>query len=117
MISDQHTKLKADGAPPQNLYDYNQGRPFLLSWDLTQGTTEVATCFADSSKSIRGMADTAYPWIFKDILPFSKANNVRPNVLQIDNVKDSDLVSLAMAYNTLFRPGQPHIEMVARRSG
>jgi hypothetical protein len=91
MQRDQLDKLAAQRPDPDAGY-------FLLSWTLTQNSTQAATCVLGTADSILQLADTANPALYSAPLPACTPQSY-PNILYIDGVQTSDIAALAMAVN------------------
>jgi hypothetical protein len=92
MISDQLAKMKAQRPNPSASY-------FLLSWTLTQDTSQATTCVTTLSSSILNLANTANPQLYSKLLS-ACSNQCYPNILYTDNVQSSDIAAMAMAVNS-----------------
>ncbi|HEX6370267.1 MAG TPA: hypothetical protein VF006_15210 [Longimicrobium sp.] len=91
MQADQLAKLAAQRPSPDAGY-------FLLSWTLTQDTTQAVTCATGLSESILDLANIANPTLPSMLLPACSAQTY-PNILYIDGVQGSDITVLALAIN------------------
>ncbi|WP_338804165.1 hypothetical protein WDV76_00505 [Xenorhabdus griffiniae] len=73
---------------------------FQLEWTLTQTAIEASTCAAGMSISIKELADQANSALIEYLYP-STTGTVYPNIILIDNVKDTIATTLALAINSL----------------
>lgn len=89
MQTDQLGKLAAQRPNPDASY-------FLLSWTLTQDSTQAATCALGTADSILTLAATANPSLYSALLPACSAQTY-PNILYMDGVYGSDATALALA--------------------
>ena len=72
---------------------------FLLSWTLTQSTSQAATCGTGLAESILSLAGQANSVLAEELLPACNANCF-PNILYIDNINASvDAAGIAMTIN------------------
>ncbi|XP_014286808.1 uncharacterized protein [Halyomorpha halys] len=82
MIKDQINKM----------HQYSEKRYFLLSWTLTQNGFQAAIC----KPSVKDLADKANihlgSFLYKEVSASSY-----PNIILVDNVKDTDVTSMALA--------------------
>ena len=92
MENGQLDKLKAQRPNPDAGY-------FLLSWTLTQDSTQAATC-AVTDDSILNLAATANGALSSSLLPACSAQTY-PNIILIDGVNSSDITALAMEVNSM----------------
>ncbi|CDG15814.1 hypothetical protein [Xenorhabdus doucetiae] len=88
MIHDQIQKMR-DHAPKQY---------FEIEWTLTQQFTEVSSCSTGIGFSIRELADMANN-ILVEVLHPAITKTEYPNIILIDNVKDTTAALLALAIN------------------
>jgi hypothetical protein len=93
MSADQIAKMKQQRPNPQS-------QPFLLSWTLTQNSTQASTCFLGTASSILDLANTADPALPSRVWP-AISKQTFPNVLYIDNMVSTNTLALAMAVNDL----------------
>lgn len=93
MTSDQLLKMGTQRTTPDS-------QLFLLSWTLTQNTTQASTCEFGTASSIRDLANIANPSLYDMLLPHCN-NECYPNILYIDNVQNSNIAALAMAVNSI----------------
>ncbi|HTW84053.1 MAG TPA: hypothetical protein VMD91_08315 [Candidatus Sulfotelmatobacter sp.] len=93
MISDQLQKMRTQRTSPTSPW-------FLLSWTLTQGTSDALTCASGGGVSIIDLADSANPRIYSDLYG-SCTSRCYPNILYIDDVKSPNIAALAMAINAI----------------
>lgn len=75
--------------------------PFLLSWTLTQDSTDAFTQFFSKSKSLISFADEANNVLYSRLPPAIHAVNF-PQIIYLDNIVDSNPASLAIAINQLY---------------
>jgi hypothetical protein len=97
MQNDQLDKLKAQRPNPDAGY-------FLLSWTLTQDSTEASTCILGTASSILDLAATANPVLPSALLP-ACSSQTYPNIIYIDGVNSSDIVTLSMTVNSIAAGG------------
>jgi hypothetical protein len=93
MTSDQLAKMAAQRPNPEASY-------FLLSWTLTQSSSEAVFCDVGAD-SILTLANQANAQLASQLLPACSAQTF-PNIIYTDNLTSSlDVVSLAMQINNL----------------
>lgn len=92
MASDQLAKLKQQRTSPDSA-------PFLLSWTLTQDSTQASTCVLGTANSILTLASIANPQVFLQ-LPGACTAQSYPNIIYTDGAQDASVAALAMAVNT-----------------
>lgn len=97
MENDQLNKLRTQRPNPDAGY-------FLLSWTLTQDNIQASTCALGTADSILDLAATANPALSSALLP-ACSSQTYPNIIYIDGVNSSDIVTLAMAVNNLATGG------------
>jgi hypothetical protein len=91
MTADQLQKMKAQRPNPDASY-------FLLSWTLTQDSTEAATCELGTASSILDLAATANAQLYAQ-LPGACTPSTYPSIIYVDDVQPP-IAALAMAVNT-----------------
>jgi hypothetical protein len=101
MVSDQIAKMErfSHGSPTEN-----GGKTcFLLSWTLTQSIAQASTCGVDLADSIKDLANKANDGLTRRLFPAITATRY-PNVIYIDNIRDSVAAVLSIAIvNTVQR--------------
>ncbi len=94
MITDQLGKMREQKITPDSAY-------FLLSWTLTQSTSQVTSCAAGLPNSIIDLANEANSALTERLLPACN-NSCFPNIVYIDAISQGvDVISLAMEINKL----------------
>lgn len=92
MAADQLAKLREEKPTADAAY-------FLLSWTLTQSSTQVATCATGLGKSIVDLAKDANAVLSRKLLP-ACTTSCFPNIVYVDAIDQNvDLVSLVMKIN------------------
>jgi len=93
MSADQLQKMRNQRPNPN-------AQAFLLSWTLTQDSTQAVTCVTGIANSILDLAALADPTLYQNVLP-ACTGQTYPNVLYIDQMNSSAIIPMAMAVNTL----------------
>ncbi|CAH1391059.1 unnamed protein product [Nezara viridula] len=88
MIKDQVKKM----------HEHSNNQYFLLSWTLTQNGRQAAFC-TTFSIALMDLADQANIQLGK-LLYEEVSSSSYPNIILVDNVKDTDVAAMAMAINT-----------------
>jgi hypothetical protein len=91
LATDQLAKLKQQRPSPDS-------DPFLLSWTLTQDSTQAATCALGTAYSILALASIANPQVYLQLLGACTAQSY-PNIIYTDGAQDASPAALAMAVN------------------
>ncbi|XP_014272700.1 uncharacterized protein [Halyomorpha halys] len=87
MMKDQINKMK----------DFSRNSYFLLSWTLTQGAKHSGLCRVHMGKSIKELAAEANSKVWEIV---QEVNSFAfPNILYVDNIKDSSFVNVVMEIN------------------
>lgn len=104
MVTDQLGKMREQKTTPEAAF-------FLLSWTLTQSTTQVATCGSGLVSSIIDLAQEANAALTNKLLPACNAKCF-PNIVYIDALSGAiDMVSLVMKINNgLSESDMPSVE-------
>jgi hypothetical protein len=93
MVKDQLYKLAHQRGSPDGSY-------FLLSWTLTQSTTEILRCLGGVGPSIVQLADTVRGPLYGDVLPnCNSQTQTFPNILYVDDFSLPIVTNLAMIIN------------------
>ena len=71
---------------------------FLLSWTLTQDSTQAATCETGLAKSILDLASEADQSLSRLLFP-AVSSSAYPNIIYTDDITDTQQAALAMAVN------------------
>ncbi|MBE8597105.1 hypothetical protein [Xenorhabdus sp. BG5] len=82
------------------MHDHASEQYFQLEWTLTQTALEASTCATGLSFSIKELADKANRVLIEYLYP-STTKTEYPNIILIDNVKDTAATTLALAINWL----------------
>ena len=88
MVEDQLKKMKEQSGQ----------RYFLLSWTLTQNSTEATTCFLGAASSIKELATEANQRLPKMLYPEISSASF-PNIIYTDDIVNSNAAAMAMAAN------------------
>ncbi|MDC9581066.1 hypothetical protein PSI15_05670 [Xenorhabdus sp. PR6a] len=82
----------------QKMHDHAPEQYFEIQWTLTQQITDVSLCSTRISHSIRELADIANNKLVEKLYPYITKTEY-PNIILIDNVKDTTATILALAIN------------------
>ncbi len=94
--SDDYTFMAHDQI--QKMHDHAPKQYFEIQWTLTQQITEVASCSTGIGYSIRELGDIANNKLVETLHPYITKTEY-PNIILIDNVKDTTSTILSLAIN------------------
>ncbi|CAH1391056.1 unnamed protein product [Nezara viridula] len=82
----------------RNMHEHSNNQYFLLSWILTQSEKQASLCTVHE-KSVKELADEANNHLGK-LLYDEVSSSSYPNIILVDNVKDTDVAAMALAIST-----------------